>query len=122
MTTMQALGAVRSRPVTGPPGRPAPRRAVSRRAAFWLLALVLTVTMLGTTLPTPLYVIYQGRWHFSAAMVTVTFAVYAAAVIATLLLAGRSSDQPGRRAVLAAAPGASALSTVVFILAPAWRR
>ena len=74
--------------------------------------------MLGTTLPTPLYVIYQGRWHFSAAMVTVTFAVYAAAVIATLLLAGRSSDQAGRRPVLAVALGASALSTVVFILAP----
>ena len=74
--------------------------------------------MLGTTLPTPLYVIYQDRWHFSAAMVTVTFAVYAAAVIATLLLAGRSSDQAGRRPVLAVALGASALSTVVFILAP----
>jgi MFS family permease len=74
--------------------------------------------MLGTTLPTPLYVIYQARWHFSAAIVTVTFAVYAAAVLATLLLAGRSSDQAGRKPVLAAALGASALSTVVFILAP----
>ncbi len=90
MTTMHAPGPVHGRPVTGQPSRSAPRgrrnRAVSRRAAFWLLALVLTVTMLGTTLPTPLYVIYQGRWHFSAAMVTVTFAVYAVAVIATLLL------------------------------------
>jgi len=40
--------------------------AVPRQAGFWLLALVLGVTMLGTTLPTPLYVIYQGRWHFSS--------------------------------------------------------
>ena len=47
----------------------------------------------GTTLPTPLYVIYQAQWHFSAAMVTVIFAVYAAAVLVTLLVAGRSSDQ-----------------------------
>jgi MFS family permease len=39
-------------------------------------------------------------------------------VITTLLLAGRSSDQAGRRPVLAVALGASALSTVVFILAP----
>src|SRR5512135_3506788 len=89
-----------------------------RRVAFWLLALIFTITMLGTTLPTPLYVIYQAQWHFSAAIVTVTFAVYAAAVLATLLLAGRTSDQAGRRPVLAAALGASALSTVVFILAP----
>jgi len=111
------------RPVRGrPDARPSPARrtapAVSRRVAFWLLALVLGVTMLGTTLPTPLYVIYQGRWHFSAAMVTVTFAVYAAAVLATLLLAGRSSDQAGRRPVMAVALAASALSTVAFILAP----
>jgi MFS family permease len=74
--------------------------------------------MLGTTLPTPLYVIYQAQWHFSAAIVTVTFAVYAVAVLATLLLAGRSSDQAGRKPVLAAALAFSALSTVVFILAP----
>ncbi len=94
------------------------RLAVPRRVAFWLLALVFTATMLGTTLPTPLYVIYQAQWHFSAAIVTVTFAVYAAAVLATLLLAGRASDQAGRKPVLAAALGASALSTVVFILAP----
>jgi hypothetical protein len=39
-----------------------------RRVAFWLLALVFTATMLGTTLPTLLYVIYQARWHFSAAI------------------------------------------------------
>jgi MFS family permease len=91
---------------------------VPRRVAFWLLALVFATTMLGTTLPTPLYVIYQARWHFSAATVTVTFAVYAAGVLAALLLAGRSSDQAGRKPVLAAALGLSALSTAVFILAP----
>jgi MFS family permease len=118
MTALQ----VRNVPGTGHPGPPAPpgrrRPAVPRQVAFWLLALVLAVTMLGTTLPTPLYVIYQSRWHFSAAIVTVTFAVYAVAVIATLLLAGRSSDQAGRRPVLAVALAAGALSTVVFVLAP----
>jgi len=94
------------------------RPAVRGRVTFWLAALILSITMLGTTLPTPLYVIYQAQWHFSAAIVTVTFAVYAVAVLATLLLAGRSSDQAGRKSVLAAALGSSALSTVVFILAP----
>jgi len=74
--------------------------------------------MLGTTLPTPLYDIYQAQWHFSAAIVTVTFAVYAAGVLLSLLLTGRASDQAVRKLVLAAALGCSALSTVVFILAP----
>jgi MFS family permease len=122
MTTMHAPRLTRHRSGPGPGGSPSATGrgapAGPRQVAFWLLALVLTVTMLGTTLPTPLYDIYQSRWHFSAAMVTVTFAAYAAAVIATLLLAGRSSDQAGRRPVLAVALGASALSTVVFILAP----
>jgi MFS family permease len=94
------------------------RPGVPRRVAFWLLAFVFAATMLGTTLPTPLYDIYQAQWHFSAAIVTVTFAVYAAGVLLTLLLTGRTSDQAGRKPVLAAALGCSALSTVVFILAP----
>jgi MFS family permease len=94
------------------------RPGVPRRVAFWLLAFVFAATMLGTTLPTPLYDIYQAQWHFSAAIVTVTFAVYAAGVLLTLLLTGRTSDQAGRKPVLAAVLGCSALSTVVFILAP----
>src|SRR5258708_24519387 len=94
------------------------RLAVPRQVAFWLLAFVFTATMLGTTLPTPLYVIYQAQWHFSPAIVTVIFAVYAAGVLAALLLAGPASDPARRKPVLAAALGSSALSTVVFILAP----
>ena len=106
------------RPVTPMPARAPGARAGHGRVAFWLLAFVFTATMLGTTLPTPLYVIYQAQWHFSAFMVTVIFAVYAAGVLLTLLLTGRTSDQAGRKPVLAAALGCSALSTVVFILAP----
>lgn len=85
MTAMQAPRQMSSRPLPGqsPPNEPR-RPAVPRRMAFWLLALVLAVTMLGTTLPTPLYVIYQGRWHFSAAMMTfpavLTFSVLLAAL------------------------------------------
>ena len=122
MTTMQAPRQIPDQPCAdclGPSlAAGGGTAAVPRRAAFWLVTLVLAATMLGTTLPTPLYVIYQAQWHFSAAVVTVTFAVYAAAVMATLLLAGRSSDQAGRKPVLAAALGASALSTVMFIIAP----
>ncbi|HEY5400147.1 MAG TPA: MFS transporter [Trebonia sp.] len=106
----------------GVPGRPPPAEADQRRArrrvGFWLLAFVFAVSMLGTTVPTPLYVIYQARWHFPAAVVTVIFAAYAVGVLAALLLAGRSSDRAGRRPVLFAALGLSALSTVAFIFAP----
>ena len=91
---------------------------LSRPVAFWLIAYAFAVTMLGTTLPTPLYVIYQAQWHFSTSLITLIFASYAVAVLTALLLAGRSSDQVGRRPVLAAAIGLSIVSAVTFILAP----
>ena len=65
----------------------------------------------------PLYAIYQRQWHFSSGVLTLIFAVYAVAVLATLLLAGQASDQAGRKPVLAAALGFSVASTVVFIFA-----
>ena len=95
-----------------------PQRFMAPRpTAFWLVAALFAVTMLGTTLPTPLYVIYQGMWHFSSGVVTLIFASYAGGVLAALLLAGRVSDQVGRKPVLATALGLSALSTAAFIVA-----
>jgi MFS family permease len=98
------------------------RRAVPGEIAFWLIAYVFAAVVLGTAVPTPLYAIYQRQWHFSAGILTLIFAVYAVAVLATLLLAGRTSDQAGRKPVMAAAIAFSAASTVLFILAasPGW--
>jgi MFS family permease len=81
------------------------------------VAYALAVAMLGTTLPTPLYVIYQHEFGFSELMVTVIFATYAAGVIAALLLFGRISDQIGRRRALLPGLALSALSAVAFLLA-----
>jgi MFS family permease len=118
----QALQGVRApdRPCVDGLDRPAriQRLAVPREAAFWLVAYVFGATILGTSLPAPLYSIYQRQWHFSSAVLTLIFAAYAVAVLATLLVAGRASDQVGRKPVMAAALGFSVLSTVVFILAP----
>jgi MFS family permease len=86
-----------------------------RRVAFWLVALAFLVTMLGTTLPTPLYVLYQQKLHFSALMITIIFAVYAGGVLVALLLFGRASDELGRRRVLIPGLACSALSAVAFL-------
>ena len=95
-----------------------PRRPVApRRLAFWLVAAAFSVTMLGTTLPTPLYVLYQQKLGFAPLMITVVYAVYAAGVLAALLLFGRSSDEWGRRRVLLAGLACAAMSAVVFLLA-----
>jgi MFS family permease len=104
-----------------PRRRPVPRRRpiiIGRPVAFWIVTYLFATVMLGTTLPTPLYVIYQAQWHFSSGITTTIYASYAVGVLAALLLAGRSSDQAGRRPVLFAALAFSAVSTVVFILSP----
>jgi MFS family permease len=80
-------------------------------------AFALAVTMLGTTLPTPLYVLYGQQFGFSELMITVIFATYAAGVIASLLLFGHLSDQVGRRRMLLPGLALSALGAVAFLLA-----
>jgi predicted MFS family arabinose efflux permease len=88
-----------------------------RKGGFAATALALAVGMMGTTLPTPLYALYRQQFGFSELMVTVVFAVYAAGVIAALLLVGRLSDQIGRRRMLLPALGLSAVSASIFLLA-----
>lgn len=82
-------------------------------------AAVFAVCMAGTTLPTPLYGLYQEKFGFSELVVTVVYAVYAFGVIGVLLLAGNASDAVGRRPVLLWGLGFSAASAVCFLCATA---
>ncbi|MFF9349395.1 MFS transporter [Streptomyces sp. NPDC014734] len=72
--------------------------------------------MAGTTLPTPLYGLYQQQIGFSELTATTVFAVYAVAVIVVLLAAGNYSDTVGRRPVLMCALVLSAGSAGCFLL------
>lgn len=85
--------------------------------AFWLVSVAFVILLFGVTLPTPLYVVYQAKWGFTAGVLTAVFAIYAAGVLTALLVFGRLSDQIGRRRVLMAAVAVAATSTVVFFLA-----
>ena len=69
-------------------------RQLQARPAFALVA--------GMYPPSPLYADYAARWHFSTPMLTVVFAAYALGALTALLLAGRLSDDLGRRPLLAA--------------------
>jgi MFS family permease len=92
----------------------------SRRheAGFWMIAATFMAAMAFSTVPTPLYPLYQARDGFSSFMVTVVFAVYAVGVATSLMLAGQISDWIGRRKVLVPALLAEILAGVLFI---AWR-
>ncbi|MFE1440353.1 MFS transporter [Streptomyces sp. NPDC058739] len=84
-----------------------------------LAGAVFAVCMAGTTLPTPLYGLYQEKFDFSELTVTVVYAVYALGVIGVLLLAGNASDAVGRRPVLLWGLGFAAVSAVCFLSASA---
>ncbi|RJO71019.1 MFS transporter [Nocardia panacis] len=88
------------------------------RRGFRVVAAALGVTMVGTTLPTPLYPALQHRLGFDDLTVTVLFASYAIGVLAALVLLGRISDVIGRRPVLLAALACAALSALAFLAWP----
>ncbi|OKI28984.1 MFS transporter [Streptomyces sp. CB03911] len=86
-------------------------------AARPALAYAFWATMTGTTVPTPLYPLYQREFGFSALMVTVIFAVYALGVVVGLLVLGRLSDEIGRRPVIAVALLLAAAAAGLFLAA-----
>lgn len=101
-------------------GVAAPRPASRRHdAAFWIVGYAFAVTMAFSALPTPLYVLYQARDHFSTFMITVIFAAYAVGVVASLFLAGHLSDWAGRRRMALLAVATNMVSGLLFLLWPA---
>jgi MFS family permease len=65
----------------------------------------------------PLYGVYQARWHFSSTSLTTVFSVYALALLVTLLVLGSLSDHVGRRPMMALALVAEAAAAAVFLTA-----
>ena len=83
---------------------------------FWVIAAAFLTTMAFSTIPTPLYAIYQQRDGFPTYVITVIFASYAVGVMASLYLAGHVSDWLGRRRVALVAVLAEALSAAIFLI------
>lgn len=79
----------------------APPRRLSDRTGFAVVAAVIGLALFASATPSPLYGLYQQRWHFSTPVLTLVYAVYAFGVLGALLLVGRISDEVGRRPVLA---------------------
>ncbi|KQU56313.1 MFS transporter [Rhodococcus sp. Leaf278] len=73
--------------------------------------------MMGTTMPTPLYSLYEVEFGFSVFVVTLVFAAYAVGVLGALLAFGRWSDSLGRRPMLLGAIAFGLVSAVVFVTA-----
>ena len=92
-------------------------REITRAAAFWLVAGVVILSLFAGTAPSPLYRVYEAQLRFSASTLTAIFAVYAFAVLITLLLSGTLSDYLGRRPVIAAALAINIGACALFLTA-----
>jgi len=84
-----------------------------------VFAAVLAVLFVGAGAPTPLYVVYEHQYGFSAIVLTLVFAVYVVALLGAFVVAGRLSDHIGRRPVLLIALPVNIVAAVAFLVADA---
>lgn len=87
------------------------------RTAFAVVWATLALLMVGPNLPTPLYPLYRETFGFSALTITAIYALYAGALIPSLLLFGPLSDAIGRRRVLYVAVAFGILGSLVLATA-----
>ena len=92
---------------------PAPVRR-GHPAGFALALGAILVMMAGASAPSPFYPVLQRDIGFSSATLTGIFAVYAVALLLTLLVTGSLSDHLGRRPVVSGALALLAVSMLVF--------
>ena len=104
------------RPGPGP-GNQLRRRTLPATAAFWILAGLFLIVFFASAAASPLYRVYQARFHFSAETLTAVFAVYVLVLLVTLLIFGSVSDYLGRLPVIITALVFSAAACVVFLTA-----
>jgi MFS family permease len=118
MNTAAVQQVINTAPVPRRDAEPA-RPAVARYgAAFWWIAFVFVTGMAFSTVPTPLYPLYQVRDGFSTFTITIVFAAYTIGVLTSLALAGHLSDLVGRRKVLLAALALELAAAVLFLAEP----
>lgn len=89
----------------------------SNRASLWFLAITLLSFLAASTAPTPLYHLYQEQLHFSSAILTLIFGVYALSLLVALLTVGSLSDHLGRKPVIFTAVLLNGVAMLLFIYA-----
>jgi MFS family permease len=97
------------------PASPGHRPSVLRGLTVY--ALTTTTFFAASSVPTPLYHLYQNAWGFSPGILTVIFGVYALSLLSALLTTGSLSDYLGRRRVIVGALVLEALSMLIFVRA-----
>jgi MFS family permease len=93
------------------------RNPFERGAAMTAVAGMIAVLFAGSTVLTPLYIIYKQAFGFSQIALSLVYAVYVVGNLLALLLFGRVSDIVGRRPVALASMAMALISALVFLSA-----
>ncbi|MBO1738730.1 MFS transporter [Leifsonia sp. TF02-11] len=99
-----------------PTARTRPAWHLRHGAGFWVIAAAFLAVMAFSTIPTPLYALYQQRDGFPTWVITVVFAAYAVGVIASLFLIGHLSDWAGRRRMVLVAILLEIVAAALFLV------
>jgi MFS family permease len=92
--------------------------ASRHRFGFWAVTYVFLVVLAFSAAPSPLYVLYARRDHFSSLMITVIYAACALGIVASLFFVSHLSGLHGRRIHLLTAVGLAVVSAALFIAWP----
>ena len=90
---------------------------LTRMGAVFAISAAIAVMFMGSTIVTPLYVLYQRDFGFSDVTLTFVYAAYVIGNLCALLFLGRLSDLIGRRRTTLPAMAAAVVSTVLFLAA-----
>ncbi|WP_110684969.1 MFS transporter [Salinicola aestuarinus] len=88
-----------------------------RQGSLVYYSLLMVTFLAASSAPTPLYQLYQASWGFSTTWLTLVFASYIFALLASLLMTGSLSDHLGRRPVVAAAILGEIVALGLFVTA-----
>jgi MFS family permease len=86
-----------------------------RRSTLPFVACALMVLMIAGGAPSPLYGRYQQEIGFSSSTLTMIFAIYAIALLLSLMIVGSLSDYVGRKPVLVGALLVEASAMAIFL-------
>ncbi|MFW6719331.1 MFS transporter [Streptomyces sp. MAR4 CNY-716] len=107
----------RTDPALGVPAPAAGPPPGGSRRWMWLAAWPVVAALALSNEPAPLYVLWQGRFGFSAATITLIYAAYIGGLLVTLTFAGTLADRYGRKPVLLPGLALSLTAAVLFATA-----
>ncbi|MGX4803642.1 MFS transporter [Bradyrhizobium guangdongense] len=96
---------------------PSIAREFGRTATIIAVGSMIGALFAGSTVATPLYIVYKQQLGFSQITLTLIYAVYVVGNLTALLIFGRMSDQVGRRRTAVIAIGIAIVGAFVFLFA-----